>query len=235
MEIELERLVLIDLETTGLEEENDVVCEVGLKVVDLELNVIGQWHSLCLNDDWRVKMARKQVVWDMHTKSGLIADLDTLLDSPVRHSHFEPNQVAFRGWQWLVEDMGLPEGKLPMMGSSVQFDRDFTYKHLIVLNSFFTYRNIDVSTLKELCMRYNPELYRGIKAQFKKSEAKHRVLDDIDATLAEFRLYRDNFLFIPGGALGVGDFVEDENQPVLPGLEEFGSLNNLTDVSLHRP
>jgi len=94
---------------------------------------------------------------------------------------------------------------------------------MIVLNSFFTYRNIDVSTLKELCMRFNPDLYAAIKVEFKKEDAKHRVLPDLDATLAEFRVYLDNFLFVPSNAItsNIGDF--DEDQPALPGLESFGT------------
>jgi hypothetical protein len=91
---------------------------------------------------------------------------------------------------------------------------------MIVLEKFFTYRNIDVSTLKELCMRFNSDLYVAIKNEFKKEDAKHRVLPDLEATLSEFRVYLDNFLFVPGNAIGTGDFVEDENQPALPGLED---------------
>lgn len=220
--VELEYLVLVDLETTGLDEEKDFVCEVGLKVVNLQLEIQGEWSHLVISDGWRGRMAGNEIVWDMHTKSGLIKDLDTVTDGPHRPSDYEPAIVAWKAYQWLTVDMGLPEGKMPAMGSSVQFDRDFLHKHLIVLNSFFTYRNIDVSTLKELCMRYNPELYRNIKAKYSKEGAAHRVLPDIDATLAEFRDYRDNFLFIPGNALSaaIGDF--DEDQPVLPGLEGYG-------------
>ena len=73
-------------------------------------------------------------------------------------------------------------------------------------------------------MRYNPDLYAAIRSQFRKEEAAHRVLPDLDATIAEFRVYLDNFLFVPGNSIAsnIGDFVED--QPVLPGLEQYGRI-----------
>ena len=228
MTSELELLVLVDIETTGLNDvfDDDVVLEVGLKVVDLQLNVIGEWSSLVDNEDWRAKVARNQFVFNMHTKSGLISAIDALYQGPRQPCEYAPQLVALRALQWLTIDMGLPSGKLPAMGSSVQFDRDFLHREMIVLDNFFTYRNIDVSTLKELCMRYNPDLYAAIKNDFKKEDAVHRVLPDLDATIAEFRTYRDNFLFIPGNSIAakIGDFDEDETQQILPGLEQYGRM-----------
>lgn len=233
-EKELELLVLVDIETTGLNDvfNDDVVCEVGLRVVDLDLNVVGQWTSLVDNEGWRAKMARNPFVHNMHTKSGLIADLESLDGVPRHPGEYTPPVVALKAYQWLTGEMGLEENTIPAMGSSVQFDREFLHREMIVLNSFFTYRNIDVSTLKELCSRFNPELYKAIKEGFKKSDAKHRVQDDIDATLAEFRIYLDNFLFIPRYAISNGDFAEDETQPVLPGLEEFGRGQYTSGMSI---
>lgn len=232
-ENELDYLVLVDIETTGLNDvyDDDVVCEVGLKVVDRQLRTWGEWSSLVLNENWRAKMARNQLVWDMHTKSGLIKELSETVDQPHFPGQYTPPVVAFQAYKWLTEEMGLPPGKMPMMGSSVQFDREFLNREMIVLEKFFTYRNIDVSTLKELCMRFNSELYVAIKEEFKKEDAKHRVLPDLEATLSEFRAYLDNFLFVPGNAIsqGVGDFTEDENQPPLPGLE-VTNFNNLTNI-----
>jgi oligoribonuclease len=214
-ENELDYLVLVDIETTGLADvfPDDVVCEVGLKVVDRQLRTWGEFSSLVLNENWRAKMARGPFVWNMHTESGLIKELDDIVDQPHFPGQYTPKVVAVEAYKWLTETMGLPPGKMPMMGSSVQFDREFLNREMIVLEKFFTYRNIDVSTLKELCMRFNSDLYVAIKNEFKKEDAKHRVLPDLEATLSEFRVYLDNFLFVPGNAIGTGDFVEDENQP----------------------
>lgn len=229
-------LVFADIETTGLDPEKDFVLEVGLAVTDLQLNYLGDWSSLVLNDDWRARCAGNEFVWDMHTKSGLIRELDNLQNGPHDPNNYEPAVVAFNAYKWLTEDMGLPDGRIPCAGSSVHFDRDFFKRtRLIVLDSFFSYRNIDVSSLKELCRRYNKGLWESISQQTSKTDAVHRALPDISSTVFELKTYLDNFLFIPGNLL------EDTvtfNQPVIPGLEiPSASMNpaarvaqNLTDL-----
>ena len=215
-----DKLVFCDIETTGLDERKDFILEVGLVVTDLQLNILGEWSSLVLNDDWRARLAGNQLVWDMHTKSGLIKELDQLQNSPHLPGDYDSAVVAFKAYTWLTKDMGLPENEIPCAGSSVHFDRDFLRNsRMIVLNSFFSHRNIDVSSLKELCRRYNRDLWEQISARTANITKNHRVLGDIYATMDELKIYIENFLFVPGNAL------EDSisGQPVIPGLENVGA------------
>lgn len=214
-----EVLVFADIETTGLSPEKDYILEVGLVVTDLQLKVLGQWQSLVLNEGWRARLAGDQFVWDMHTKSGLIDDLDSIQDIPHLPGHNTPQVVAWAAYKWLTEDMGLPEGKIPCFGSSAHFDREhLRAQRMAVLDSFFSHRIVDVSGLKELCRRYNKELYESIKKQFSKDDAAHRALLDIFATINELKVYIENFLFVPGNEL---DTISLINHPVLPGLESL--------------
>lgn len=219
-DLTLNRLVFVDIETTGLEvNKGDLVLEVGLAVTDLEFNTLGTWSSLVYNDGWRPRLARNEFTWQMHTKSGLISDLDKLDIGPHRLGDLDPAVVALMGYKWLTEEMRLPDCALPSCGNSVHFDRDFLKGRMIVLNSFFTHRNIDVSTLKELCRRYHPELYKTISDEFNKDKAKHRVIPDIESSIAELKIYVDNFLFVPGNEL---EAKIDSSQLILPGLETLG-------------
>lgn len=212
------RFVFVDLETTGLLEREDFVCEVGLKVTDEKLNVLGEWSSLVMNDGWRARMASDQFVWSMHTKSGLIKDLDQLSGNFTAHRDNTREVVAYRARMWLTDQMGLTPKELPITGSSIQFDRDFLRYHMPFLNDFFSYRNIDISTIKELCYRLNPELARAIKAKFSKDNAQHRVLADINGSIEELRTYIDEFLFVPGEEVLALSDDAFEGQDPLPGL-----------------
>lgn len=217
------RLVFVDIETTGLEEDKDFILEVGLKVTDANLNVLGEWSSLVLNEgqSWRAKLAGNTFVWEMHMKSGLIKELDDLQNKVYRPGSFEPNVVAWAAYQWLENEMGLIPGIQPMVGSSVHFDRDFLFVHMITLHSFFSYREADVSGLKEWCKRFNPDVAEDVTKRFKKEDSKHRVLPDIDNTIAELKFYVDNFLFVPGNALDASLSGCCEDQLVIPGMESI--------------
>ena len=120
----------------------------------------------------------------MHTKSGLWEEAVTQGIRP---------QAAVTGLvNWLIKyDVNNTE---PLCGSSVQFDRNWLDYHMPEVISHFSYRNIDISTVKELCRRYNPELYKKIAVDVVPLK-DHRVMSDLDDTIAEFKFYRDNFLF----------------------------------------
>lgn len=217
----MDRFVFVDIETTGLDPKDDFILEVGLKVTDERLNILGEWSSLIFNEDWRARIAGNNYVYQMHQKSGLIADLEKALDTPGAHADLSPALVAYVGaYKWLTETMGLQEGVIPMTGSSVQFDREFLREQMVVLFSFFSYRNIDISTLKELCRRFNPELAAAAASRFKKEDAVHRALPDIDSSIAELRFYMDEFLFVPGNAID-GIYEQIPGQEPLPGLGEL--------------
>lgn len=193
-------LVWIDTETTGLNPRFEVPLELGLKVTNYDLEVLGSWSTLVQPEGWREKMKQAQpVVQEMHSASGLLGELELLPELRPRIDgqimSWDSNVASYLAWEWLVREMKLPEGVYPMAGSSVQFDRAFALEHFPVLESFFTYRNIDVSSTKELCRIYNPRLSDLMKAdeRFQKANARHRVLDDISASIAELRMYRHKF------------------------------------------
>lgn len=212
-------LVFIDIETTGLERSKDKVLEVGLSVTDLQMNVLGTWSSLVLPDGWRARLAGNEYVWNMHTNSGLIKELDAIQNEAHKPSEMEPPVVAWMAYRWLTEDMGLVPGVLPSCGNSVSFDREMLRETMITLDTFFHYRNIDISTVKELCRRYNRELYNSIKEQFNKDSTAHRVKEDIDSSIRELKIYVDNFLFVPGNALDQYMELRSDQQLVIPGME----------------
>lgn len=197
-------MVWVDIETTGLDPKLDVPLELGIKVTDPDLRVTHQKSWYIREEGWLARLEKNPEVYEMHKKSGL---LEELLVLPKRRrlpdgqiASWGSNQAAFLAWQWLTEDLELPANEYPMCGSSVHFDRKFAERHLFVFNAFFTYRHIDVSTLKELTKIYLPDIYDAIRnnPRFDKKNAKHRVLADIDATLDELRQYLANFLLLPG-------------------------------------
>ncbi len=217
----MDRFVFVDIETTGLDPKADFILEVGLKVTDERLNILGEWSSLIFNEDWRARIAGNNYVYQMHQKSGLIFDMDEALNDPRAHHELSPALVAYAGaYNWLTNTMGLAENAIPMAGNSVQFDREFLREHMPVLHAFFTYRNTDISTLKELSRRFNPELAAAVASRFKKEDAVHRVLPDIDSSIAELRFYMDEFLFVPGNAID-GTYEQIPGQEPLPGLGEL--------------
>lgn len=197
--------VVLDTETTGLSAEEDVVMEVGVTVTDINLNELITNSWLVKSPDWENKLFRNEFVQDMHTKNGLMADIRSLPDSfttidfegKQQQGNYGPAFVSLQIWQWLRDDLGLDAGVYPMCGSSIgSLDRPFWKSHLPVAHSFFTYRSIDVSSIKELCKRWNPALYAEMLMlpEFSDANKNHRVRDDIKFSIRELKFYMDNFL-----------------------------------------
>jgi oligoribonuclease len=172
-------LVWIDMEMTGLVPETDLIIEVAAIVTDSELNVLAvseaiaihqSDEALALMDDWNQKT---------HGKSGLIAR--------VKASTINEEQAQAK----LLEFMKLWVGKskTPMSGNSICQDRRFMARYMPELEAYFHYRNLDVSTVKELCKRWQPEIAKG----FKKRSA-HTAIADIEESIEELRYYRTHFL-----------------------------------------
>lgn len=190
-------LVWVDIETTGLDAEKDVPLELGIKVTDTNLKVLHEKAWLVFEPGWRERLlGADSFVQEMHTKSNLKSELfDYSLNAEETPAQF----ISSRAVYWLVEVLELPTGEYPLCGSSVHFDRKFLQKYFPALHSFFSYRNIDVSTVKELCKRLRPKIYeKNIlnNPRFDKANAKHRVLDDIDNSIEELKIYI-NHLFVP--------------------------------------
>jgi oligoribonuclease len=172
-------LVWVDMEMTGLDPDNDRIIEVAAVVTDADLNILaeGPVFAIHQSDATLDKMDN----WNKgtHGRSGLI---DRVKASTVDEAQAEDALIAFLK-QWV------PAGKSPMCGNSICQDRRFMARGMPKLEAFFHYRNLDVSTLKELCRRWKPELASG----FKKHQ-KHTALADIVESIEELRYYREHFI-----------------------------------------
>ena len=172
-------LVWVDMEMTGLEPETDRIIEVAIVVTDMHLNVLAEGPVFAIHQT--DETLDKMDAWNKgtHGRSGLI---DRVKASTVNEELAEAELIAFMK-QWV------PNGKSPMCGNTIGQDRRFMVKYMPKLEAFFHYRNIDVSTLKELGRRWKPEMVAG----FKKAQ-KHTALADIVESIEELKYYRENFI-----------------------------------------
>jgi oligoribonuclease len=172
-------LVWVDMEMTGLEPDTDRIIEVAVVVTDMHLNVLGEGPVFAIHqsDETLDKMDN----WNKgtHGKSGLI---DRVRASTVTEEEAQDKLIA-----WLKQYV--PANKSPMCGNTICQDRRFMVRGMPKLEAFFHYRNLDVSTLKELCRRWKPELASG----FKKHQ-KHTALADIIESIEELKYYREHFI-----------------------------------------
>ena len=175
-------LIWIDLEMTGLDPFRDRIIEIATLVTDVHLNELAEGPIVAIRqadetlkgmDDWN----REQ-----HGRSGLT---ERVRDSRRDERSAERETIAFLG------DF-VPPGKSPMCGNSVCQDRRFLARFMPQLEDFFHYRNLDVSTLKELARRWSPAMAEGFV-----KDSKHLALEDIRDSIAELRYYRERFLRLP--------------------------------------
>jgi len=172
-------LVWVDMEMTGLEPDTDRIIEVAMVITDMHLNVLAEAPVFAIHQS--DETLDKMDAWNKgtHGKSGLI---DRVRASTVSEAQAETELIA-----WLRQYV--PAGKSPMCGNTICQDRRFMARTMPKLESFFHYRNLDVSTLKELCRRWKPELVSG----FKKHQ-KHTALADIIESIEELKYYREHFI-----------------------------------------
>ncbi len=172
-------LIWVDMEMTGLRPDHDRIIEVALVITDESLAVRAQSEAFAIRQPEDVLDAMDQWNQSTHKRSGL---LDRVRSSPWSEASAEQALLDFLA-PWV------PAGKSPMCGNSICQDRRFMARHMPKLEAFFHYRNLDVSTLKELCRRWRPEVAR----KFGKRGA-HTALADIFESIDELRFYRDNFI-----------------------------------------
>ena len=168
----------MDLEMTGLEPLRHVIIEIATLITDDNLNVIAEGPDLVIHASPKDMAEMGEFVTDMHTKSGLI---DAVKKSKVSVDVAEARTLAF-----LKEHIAEPRS-VPLCGNSIGTDRRFLQEYMPALEEFLHYRNVDVSTLKELTRRWHPEV---LDAQPDKATS-HRALDDIRESIAELQHYRD--------------------------------------------
>lgn len=172
-------LIWVDLEMTGLLPEEDVVIEIATIVTDSNLNTLAEGPVLAIHQSQQTMDAMDEWNTTHHGRSGLTK---RVLDSDVTIEQAQQQTIEFLQ-QWV------PSGKSPMCGNSICQDRRFMARLMPALEEYFHYRNLDVSTLKELAKRWKPEALNG----FKKTGA-HLALDDIRDSIAELQHYRKTFI-----------------------------------------
>ncbi len=173
-------IVWVDCEMTGLEVTIDEICEIGVVVTDGELNVVDPGLQLVIKPSVAALANMGDFVRQMHTDSGLIAELPSGISLEKAEQ-----QVLQYIKQWVTE-----ERTAPLAGNSIGTDRMFLNRQMPQLDKFLHYRNIDVSSLKELSRRWFPRVY----FQLPKKTGNHRALADILESIQELRYYRKAIL-----------------------------------------
>ncbi|PWG64268.1 oligoribonuclease [Sediminicurvatus halobius] len=174
-----ENLIWIDLEMTGLDTDRDQVIEIATIVTDRDLAVLAEGPVLAIRQPESVLAGMDEWNRTQHGNSGLI---ERVQRSDVDEAEAERRTLAFLR-QWV------PPGVSPMCGNSICQDRRFLHRCMPELERYFHYRNLDVSTLKELARRWAPDLLQGFS-----KKSSHLALDDIRDSIAELRHYREHFL-----------------------------------------
>ena len=172
-------LIWIDLEMTGLIPEHDVIIEIATVVTDAQLNVVGEGPSIAIHQSNELLDGMDEWNTNQHNHSGLV--------KRVQESKISIAEAESKTLNFLMKYVDL--GASPMCGNSICQDRRFLYNYMPDLEKFFHYRHIDVSTLKELAVRWKPNI---ISTSYKKS--RHLALSDIYDSIDELKHYRKHFI-----------------------------------------
>jgi oligoribonuclease len=182
MPVDASNLIWIDLEMTGLDTQNDQIIEIATIVTDSNLNPLAEGPVLAIHQPQQILDGMDEWNQCHHGDSGLI--------DRVRVSAYNEAKAEAETLEFLRQYV--PAGASPMCGNSICQDRRFMARTMPKLEAYFHYRNLDVSTLKELANRWAPSLAEG----FRKA-GKHLALEDIRESIAELKFYRDHFLRLP--------------------------------------
>ncbi|MBT5388420.1 MAG: oligoribonuclease [Porticoccaceae bacterium] len=172
-------LIWIDLEMTGLDPERERIIEIATLVTDADLNLLAEGPSLVIHQEDALLDAMDEWNTRQHGGSGLT---QRVRDSQITEAQAMAETLDFLH-QWV------PAGQSPMCGNSIGQDRRFLVRYMPQLANFFHYRNLDVSTLKELVRRWKPELESGFS-----KKGSHLAMDDIHDSIAELAYYREVFI-----------------------------------------
>ena len=181
MAADANNLVWIDMEMTGLVPDADRIIEIAVLVTDSQLNLVAEGPVLVVRQPDEVLEAMDSWNRSVHGKSGLI---DKVKASPLDEAAVERRTLDFLAQH-------VPAGVSPMCGNSICQDRRFLARWMPKLEAFFLYRNLDVSTLKELIRRWKPEIAKALK-----KEGKHEALADIYESIEELKYYRKSVMTI---------------------------------------
>ncbi len=172
-------LIWIDLEMTGLNPDTDRIIEMAVIITDSNLNVVAEAPVIAVNQSQTLLDGMDEWNKRTHGGSGLI---ERVKSSRVTEAQAEREMLDFLGRY-------VPQKRSPMCGNSICQDRRFLARTMPALEAWFHYRNLDVSTLKELAVRWRPEVASGFVKR-----ATHRALDDVRESIEELKYYRDHFL-----------------------------------------
>jgi oligoribonuclease len=171
-------LIWIDMEMTGLEPDTDRIIEIATLITDADLNTLAEGPVIAIHQSDEVLAGMDEWNQRTHGESGLI---QRVRDSRIDEAEAERQTLAFLSQYADARSS-------PMCGNSVHQDRRFMVRYMQQLEDFFHYRNLDVSTVKELARRWRPELPAGFS-----KHGTHQALDDIRDSVAELRYYREHF------------------------------------------
>ena len=170
-----ENLVWMDLEMSGLDPEKERILEIATIITDSSLNIIEEGPVLAVKQDRTLLDAMDDWNTTHHTASGLVERIEK---EGVSESQAERTTLDFI-------KRHTRSGEAPLCGNSIGQDRRFLVKYMPTLEAWLHYRNLDVSTIKELCARWRPDIYAGVQ-----KKQVHRALDDIRESIDELRYYR---------------------------------------------
>ena len=176
---EANHLIWLDMEMTGLEPEREKIIEMAIIITDSNLETIAESPVWVVHQSDALLAAMDEWNKSTHGRSGLI---DKVKASSMDEKTVEQEALAF-------VQSHVPKGASPMCGNSIGQDRRFMVKYMPTLEAWFHYRNLDVSTLKELCKRWAPTVAKG----FVKT-ADHTALADVRESIAELKYYREHFI-----------------------------------------
>ena len=174
-------LVWMDLEMTGLNPDLERILEIATVITDSHLNIIAEGPVIAVRQSDKLISGMDDWNTEHHTRSGLV---DRVLNNGISEAEAQARTISF------ISDH-VSKGKSPLCGNSIGQDRRFLVRYMPELETFLHYRNIDVSTVKELALRWRPDLAEAVT-----KDENHRALDDIKESIDELRYYKEKFFLL---------------------------------------
>lgn len=190
------RLVWLDMEMSGLDPEIERVLEVAVVVTEPDLTVVAEGPVIVIHQSDDILNAMDEWNTTTHGRTGLT---ERVRASTTTEAEAEQQLIEFLSQY-------VNKGASPLCGNTVSQDRRFMFKYMPEFERFFHYRNLDVSTLKELSRRWNPEVYRGVV-----KKGRHEALADIYESIDELKHYRETFLKLGEGVVTQSDSSNGSN------------------------